>query len=125
MPQVLIVEDDPALRNLYDTIFKRDGFDVLTAADGQEGLEMALTKKPHFILLDMMLPKMNGMQVFEKILADPVAKNIPVIFLSNDTDPAEREKALQLGARDYIAKAKQPPEEIVNRVKKDLGLLAD
>ncbi len=125
MPQILIVEDDVTLANLYNTIFKRDGFDVLVARDGAEGLQMALTRKPHFILLDMMLPKMTGMEVFEKILADPNAKNIPVIFLSNDTDPSERERALKLGAKDYIAKAKQSPEEIVNRVKKDLGMLAD
>jgi len=123
MPQILIVEDDPALRNLYDTIFKRDGFEVLTARDGAEGLEVALLEIPDFILLDMMLPKMTGMEVFEKLLADPIGKGIPVIFLSNDTDPAEREKALKLGAKDYIAKAKQPPEEIVKRVKKDLGMV--
>lgn len=120
MPLVLIVEDDPALANLYDQIFKGDGYDTLVARDGEAGFELATTKNPDFILLDMKLPKMSGMEVFEKLILTPEGKNIPVIFLTNDTDPEERKKALSLGARDYIAKAMYPPEEILSRVKKQL-----
>lgn len=117
MSLILIVEDDPALANLYDQIFKRDGFSVLIARDGAEGLEMAITKKPDCVLLDVMLPKMNGLDVFEKMTDSPVAKQIPVIFLTNNIGGADKEKAMKLGAKDYISKAMEDPENIVKRVK--------
>jgi CheY-like chemotaxis protein len=104
------------LSNLYDEIFRSDGYNTLIARDGQSGLDLALTKNPDFIILDMNLPKMTGLQVFEKIKLDEKAKNIPVMFLTNEADPEEQKKAMELGAKDYLSKAKYPPEDIVKRV---------
>ena len=117
---ILIVEDDPALANLYDEKFKKENFKTLIARDGAAGLNMAITKNPDFILLDVMLPKMNGLEMLEKLIASPVGKSIPVIVLSNLTEKEEKEKALGLGAKDYLSKAMQSPEVIVNKVKKYL-----
>ncbi len=120
-PTVLIVEDDMALAGLYEEIFKREGFNTLLARDGAAGLNMAITKTPDFILLDILLPKMSGLQMLEKLVASPVGKSIQVIALTNLAEKEEREKALSLGAKDYLAKAMHSPEDIVSRVKKQLG----
>ena len=117
---VLIVEDDPALASLYSEKFKKEGFSTLIARDGAEGLNMAITKNPNCILLDMLLPKLNGIQVMEKILESPGGMKIPVVFLTNVAEKEEREQAFKLGAKDYLTKAMQSPDEIVDVVKKYL-----
>ncbi|CAN5294209.1 N/A [soil metagenome] len=122
-PVILIVEDDPALSNLYDKFFKSDGFVTLIARDGAVGLERATKEKPDIILLDMNLPLLNGLEVFEKLVADPITKKIPVVFLTNVAEDEARKRALDLGAKDYLAKAQFAPEEIVLKVKKYIGLL--
>lgn len=122
MTSILIVEDDPLLANLYNQVFQKDGFETLVARDGAQGFEMATTKNPDFILLDMNLPKMNGLEVYDKILHTP-AHGIPVIFLTNDTEKAQHDKAIKMGAKDYVSKAMNDPEEIVVLVKKYLGKL--
>lgn len=121
-PTVLVVEDDPALAALYDEKFQKEGFKTLIARDGAAGLNMAITKNPDFILLDVMLPKMNGLEMLEKLIASPIGHGIPVIVLSNLTEKEEKERAIKLGAKDYLSKAMQSPEEIVNKVKKYLGI---
>ncbi len=119
---ILIVEDDPSLSNLYDEKFKKEGFQTLLARDGAAGLNMAITKNPDFILVDMLMPKMTGMEMMEKLKASPTGNKIPVIFLTNVAEKEEKEKAIHLGAVDYLAKAMHSPEDIVSRVKKNLGI---
>ena len=80
---LLIVEDDPLMSRMYQKIFTFEKYDVDTAVDGQEGLEKARSVKPTVILLDVMMPKMNGMEVLDKLKIDPETKNIPVIMLTN------------------------------------------
>lgn len=121
-PVVLIVEDDALLSDLYDKKFQKEGFRTIIARDGAEGLNMAITKTPDFILLDMLMPKMNGMEMLEKLFSSPVGKSIPVIFLTNVAEKDEKEKAMSLGAKDYLAKAMHSPEDIVNKVKALMGM---
>lgn len=119
---VLIVEDDPALSNLYDEKFKREGFGTIVAKDGKSGLEIAFQKLPDFILLDILLPKMNGLDFLVKLRQHPTAGSIPVIVLTNLAERSEQERALKLGAKEYLAKAMHSPEDIVNRAKSYLRL---
>ena len=118
---VLIVEDDPALAAMYDEKLKKEGFDTLIAKDGAMGINLAITKNPNFILLDVLLPKMNGLEMLEKLNQSPIGKGMPVIVLTNVAEREEKEKALELGAKAYMVKAMHSPEKIVNEVKKFLG----
>lgn len=115
--RILIVEDDPLLANLYDKVFQNDGYTTVVARDGEEGVSLAISQKPDFIILDMNLPKLNGLEVYDKILHSPVHAT-PVVFLTNNTDKKQQEKAMAMGAKDYVSKAMKDPEEILAIVKK-------
>ena len=121
MAKILIIEDDPLMSRLYEKIFKFEGFEVELAVDGQEGLEKVRTSKPTLILLDIMMPKMNGLQVLEKLKADPETKAIPVVMLTNLAGQQDAEKALTLGAVKYIVKSEYEPKQITNMVKEILA----
>ncbi len=114
---ILIVEDDNLLSNLYYRKFEAEGFAPMIAHDGQEGLKLAETKVPDFILLDNMLPKLNGLEVLAQIKKNPLLKDTPVVILSNLAFAEERDRALELGAKEYLAKAGQTPEAVVEKVK--------
>lgn len=115
--KVLIVEDDQLIQRMYVKMFTFEKFEVETASDGEEGLEKARTVKPTIILLDVMMPKMNGMQVLEKLKADPETKSIPVIMLSNLAGDNDIETALSKGAVKYIIKSEHDPKEIADMIK--------
>ncbi len=117
MTTILIVEDDPLMSRMYQKIFKFEKYDVATAMDGVEGLEKARAVKPTLILLDIMMPKMNGLQVLEKLKADPEMKHIPVVMLTNLAGEKDAETALMNGAAKYIIKSEYEPKAIVNMVK--------
>ena len=117
---ILIIEDDPALSKMYQEKFTHEGFDAFVANDGQAGLNMALTKKPSCILLDMMLPKYSGMDVLSQLRQDKNGADTTVICLSNKTEREHMERALKFGVKEYLAKAMYTPEEVVERVKKYL-----
>jgi DNA-binding response OmpR family regulator len=121
MAKVLIIEDDPLMSRMYQKIFGFEGFQVEVAADGIEGLDKARTGKPTLILLDIMMPKMNGLQVLEKLKADAEMKKIPVVVLTNLAGQQDAEKALTLGAVKYIIKSEYEPKEITNMVKEILA----
>jgi len=115
--KVLIIEDDQLIQRMYVKMFTFEKFDVETASDGEEGLEKARTVKPTIILLDVMMPKLNGMQVLEKLKADPETKSIPVIMLSNLAGDNDIETALSKGAVKYIIKSEHDPKEIADMIK--------
>jgi CheY-like chemotaxis protein len=114
---LLIVEDDPLMQRMYQKIFTFEKYEVETASNGEEGLEKARSAKPTVVLLDVMMPKMNGLQVLEKIKADPDTKNIPVIMLTNLAGEKDAETALMKGAVKYIVKSEHDPKQIVGMVK--------
>jgi DNA-binding response OmpR family regulator len=120
--KILLVEDDPFLLNMYVTKFEMEGFSVVVADDGEKGVKSAVKELPDIILLDIMLPKMNGFEVLEKIKGADETKKIPVILLTNLSQKDEIEKAASLGAVDYLIKAHFMPSEVVEKIKKVLRI---
>lgn len=114
---ILIVEDDPLMSRMYQKIFKFEKYDVETAGDGEEGLEKARKVKPTLMLLDVMMPKMNGLEVLDKLKADPDTKHIPVVMLTNLAGEKDAEKAQMKGAIKYIVKSEHDPKQVVDMVK--------
>ncbi|HET7099357.1 MAG TPA: response regulator [Patescibacteria group bacterium] len=121
MAKILIIEDDPLMSRLYQKIFKFEGYEVEVAVDGVEGLEKVTTGKPTLILLDVMMPKMNGLQVLEKLKLNPDTKAIPVIMLTNLAGQSDAENALSKGAVKYLVKSEYEPKQIANIVKEILA----
>ncbi|MDQ4126174.1 MAG: diguanylate cyclase [Actinomycetota bacterium] len=114
-PLVLVVDDDPDLRTLAGIQLGDGGFDVIQAANGQECLALASTHSPDVILLDIMMPGMNGSEVLTALSGDPVTKDIPVVFVSALTSPDDKVRGLENGAVDYITKPLET-REFVARV---------
>lgn len=119
--QILLVEDDTFLSNIYKTKFEMEGYEVITATDGESGLAIAKSKKPSLILLDILLPKMDGFSVLKELKADDSVKEIPVILLTNLGQKDDVSKGLELGASDYLIKAHFKPSETVEKVRKLIG----
>lgn len=112
MTRILIVEDDVLLSRMYVTIFASKNYEVDTATDGQDALDKVRTHKPTLILLDIMMPKLNGMEVLQTLKKDPDLKDIPVIILTNLAGDSDVQTALQLGAVRYIIKSEHKPKEV-------------
>jgi len=121
MAKILIVEDDSLMSRMYQKIFTFEGYEVEMAADGEEGFEKAKTTKPTIMLLDVMMPKMNGLQALEKLKLDPETKAIPVIMLTNLAGQQDAETAMTKGAIKYIIKSEHEPKEVANIVKEILA----
>ncbi|OGZ33720.1 MAG: hypothetical protein A2Y98_03495 [Candidatus Portnoybacteria bacterium RBG_19FT_COMBO_36_7] len=117
MPKILIVEDDPFLSEMYSTKLIQENFEVDFAIDGKEALKKAREGKPDMILLDIVLPKMDGFEVLREIKKDPAIRDIQIIALTNLGQKEEVEKGLKLGADDYIVKAHFTPTEVINKIK--------
>lgn len=118
---ILIVEDDQFLRNLCIRKLQKEKFNVLYAVDGEEGLRKIQEEKPDLVLLDILLPGLNGFDVVMAAKNNPDLNNIPIILLSNLGDKSDVNKGLSLGANDYLIKAHFTPGEIVNKVREWLG----
>jgi len=114
---VLIVEDDESIRELYRDALVTQGMEVLTAATGNEGVTVALAKKPKVILMDIMMPDINGHEAVKKIRQDQWGKQAKIIFLTNRTDAENIVTAVEEGSDDYIIKAHTELKELVNRVR--------
>lgn len=121
MAKILIIEDDPLMQRMYQKAFSFDGYEVVVAGDGLEGIDQLRANKPDLVLLDVMMPKMNGLEVLDKVKADPELKATPVIMLTNLAGSADAEKALAKGAVKYIVKSAQAPKEVVGIVKEILA----
>ena len=117
MAKILIVEDDPLISRMYQKIFGFEGYDVEMAGDGVEGWEKVKTVNPTIVLLDIMMPKMNGLQVLDKIKLDPATKKLPVVMLTNLAGVQDAEAALTKGAIKYIVKSEHEPKEVTDMVK--------
>lgn len=115
--KILIIEDDKFLRELIARKLAKDGYDVSEAVDGEEGVKKAKETGPDLILLDLILPEMDGFEVLSKIKQDPASSLIPVIILSNLGQKEDIEKGLKMGAADYLIKAHFTPGEIVEKIR--------
>lgn len=118
--KLLIIEDDNLISRMYQEIFSFDSYEVTVASDGQAGLEAARAVKPTLIMLDIMMPKMNGLEVLDKLKTDPETKQIPVIMLTNLSGEKDAQAALSKGAIKYIVKSHYDPKQISDMVKEIL-----
>jgi DNA-binding response OmpR family regulator len=119
--KILIVEDDSFLLNMYATKFEMEGFEVVMAEDGEKGLRLAKKEMPDMILLDILLPKMNGFEVLKALKEDELTKDLKVLLLTNLSQRAEVDQGFDLGAVEYLIKAHFMPSEVVAKVKKLLA----
>jgi DNA-binding response OmpR family regulator len=114
---VLIVEDDRFLQKILATKFAKEGFDVRTASDGEDALQQLIAKKPDFVVLDIIIPKMNGFEVIAEMKTNVALKSIPVVVLSNLGQDEDVTRAKELGALEFLTKADHSINEIVEKVK--------
>lgn len=116
-PTILLVEDDTMLHEMYTQKFTKEGYTVLSAYNGLEGIKMAEEHKPAIVLLDIIMPKMDGFVALKKLKKNDATKEIPVLLLTNLGQEEDIRKGKELGAADYFIKANHTPQEIVNKVK--------
>jgi len=114
--KVLLIEDDRFLRRACEAGLRKQGFDVLTADDGEEGLRCAREHVPDLILLDMLMPKLSGIETLEILKREERTRGIPVVILSNTSDQSDRDKARDLGAADYLVKASLSLQELGRKI---------
>ena len=119
MAKILLVEDEELLRKMYRKKLEL-AFEVETAADGEEGLAKAREFKPDLMLLDIVMPKLNGIGVLKKIKADPVINWIPVVMLTNLATGAAIQECLEAGSQGYIIKSDSTPSRLLQEIKKFL-----
>ncbi len=119
--KVLLVEDDPFLVDIYVTKLKEQGYSAVQVTDGEKVLEQVRKEKPDLVLLDIVLPHMDGWEILSQLKADNELKNTKVVVLSNLGQKEEVEKGLQLGAERYLIKAHYTPSQVVEEIKKIFG----
>ncbi len=115
--KILVVEDDKFLRELISQKLTKEGYNVIEAMDGKQGIESIRTEKPDLVLLDLILPVIDGFEVLSQAKSDPSLSQIPIIILSNLGQKEDIEKGLKIGAADYLIKAHFTPNEIIDKVK--------
>lgn len=121
MRTVLLVEDDPFLVDIYTTKFQAEGFSISVATDGNQAISRLLQDKPEVLLLDIVLPKVDGWEILKSIKQNKDLQDLKVIVLSNLGQKADIDKAIALGATRYLIKAHYTPSEVVEEVKKIIG----
>jgi DNA-binding response OmpR family regulator len=114
---VALIEDDPLIAEMYTTKFTKEGYDIKHAADGAAGLDLVKKEKPDIILLDIIMPKMDGFQVLTELRKEAAFKSTPVIMLTNLGQEEDVQKGRALGATDYFIKTNFTPAAIVDKVK--------
>ncbi|MDD5527993.1 MAG: response regulator transcription factor [Patescibacteria group bacterium] len=116
--KILIVEDDAFLLNIYQTVFEKEGYEVMTAGNGEDGFGLALEQSPDVMLLDIMLPGgMNGLAVLKKLKQTKGAEKIPVMIISNLSDDKTIGEGMSLGAAGYFPKSQFSPDEVLKNVR--------
>jgi CheY-like chemotaxis protein len=121
MKKILLVEDEEIMIGLLQKKLVKEGYEVSVARDGEEGLRTIKKSKPDLILLDIVMPKMGGLEVMEQMNKDKEIKNVPVIVVSNSGQPVELDRAQKLGAKDWLIKTEFDPQEVIDKVIKQIG----
>jgi len=114
---ILIIEDDKFLRELIAQKLIKEGYEISEALDGEEGIKKVKEEKPDLVLLDLILPEIDGFEVLSRMKDDPGLAQVPVIILSNLGQKEDVERGLKLGAVDYLIKAHFTPGEIIEKVR--------
>ncbi|OJI07835.1 hypothetical protein BK004_00090 [bacterium CG10_46_32] len=117
-PIVLLAEDDQFLRRMYATKLSQANVSAVLAEDGKQALDCARKQTPALIVLDILMPKMDGFEVLEELKKDPVLKDVPVVLLTNLSEAEDISRAKKLGAAEYLIKAHFLPSEVLSVVKK-------
>lgn len=120
MTKILLVEDDPLLIDIYTTKFKEVGFEVEVVDDGEKACNSIESQKPDLILLDIVLPHVDGWEILQKLQETEATRQVPVFILSNLGQKEEIEKGLHMGAAKYLIKAHYTPSEVVEEIEKYL-----
>jgi len=119
--KILLIEDEQIIIDILVKKLKKEGYDIVVAMNGNQGLEKMRSQAPDVILLDMVMPQKGGMEVLEEMNKDKGLKKIPVIIISNSGQPVELDRAMTLGVSDWLVKTEFDPEEIIEKVKKQVG----
>jgi CheY-like chemotaxis protein len=114
--RILLAEDDRILRKAGEVSLRKRGYEVIPAVDGAEALAKALEQAPDLVLLDVMMPKMNGFDVLDALKGDPRVRDIPVIMLTNLEQPADISRASRAGAHSYLVKSNMNLDELAARI---------
>lgn len=122
MKKILLIEDEEIILILLKKKLETEGYEVIVARNGDEGLELMKKKRPDLVLLDIVMPKKGGMEVMEAMQKDAQLSTIPVIIISNSGKESELERARELGAKDWLIKAEFDPQEVIDKVRKQLAL---
>lgn len=118
--KILIVEDDRSLQNALVEMISQEGYETISAFDGEEGFQKLSQNKPDLILLDIILPKMNGYEFLEQIKKDEDKKDIPVLILTNLEEADNVQKALDLGATTFMIKSDFSLKDILEKIKENI-----
>ena len=121
MAKILIVEDEPLVARMYQKSLSFDSHEVVTALGGKEGLQKVKSEKPDIVLLDIMMPEPNGMEVLERIMTDPETKHIPVVMLTNLSGKHDAELAKSKGAVEFWVKKDAQPKELGKKIEEILS----
>jgi len=122
LKKILLVEDEAPLLKVLEDRFLQEGFLVFKAQDGASGYRIAIDSKPDIILLDILMPVVDGLQMLKKIREDKEARNIPVVILTNMTDLESVKKAMENKAYDYLVKSDWKLDDLVKKVKERLNI---
>ncbi len=117
MAKIVFIEDEPALQKTLGDFLRSRGYTVVSALDGETGLRLIKSERPRLVLLDLILPRLHGLDVMEAMRADPHLKNIPVVVLSNVESSDSVERAVELGAKAYLIKTSYTLDEVVEKIK--------
>ncbi len=118
---LLLIDDNPLLTGVYKSAFERAGFEIILAHNGKTGLALAKEKQPHGIVLDILMPGIDGFTVLQELRADATTKDIKTIVLTSVAKEEDLEKARRLGALDCLVKSELTLADIVSRATKDFG----
>lgn len=119
--KILIIEDEEIICDILSSKLRSEGYEISSAKDGESGLEKIKRLRPDLVLLDIIMPKMNGFFVLEQKSLDATIAKIPVIIISNSGQPVEIERAKTLGAKDWLVKADFDPEQVIDKVIQQIG----
>ena len=119
--KILLIEDEELIITLLQRKLEKEGYKVFVARDGVEGMEKVRKETPDIVLLDIVMPRMGGLEVLEELRRDKKLRSIPVIVISNSGQPVELDRAKKLGARDWLIKTEFDPKEVISKVKNQLG----
>ncbi|MCL5093575.1 MAG: response regulator [Patescibacteria group bacterium] len=120
-PKIMIVDDDQRLLTLYEATLKSQGYRVVTASNGEQALSDIIREKPDLVILDIMMPKLHGINVLDILKATPDVADTKVVILTALSDESMKNKALELGASDFIVKSETNMADLLSRVSKALN----